>query len=105
MNLQQLLILGRVVRPPKIFEVNNKQVANVDICVTETINKNTSDEREQFNYYYCILDGKNLKNIDIIQRNDLMMVDGTPEAEAWLTNDGEAKANIIVNVQRWRVIK
>ena len=41
----------------------------------------------------------------IVNKGDLVMVDGRPDVDAYMSNEGEAKANLIVIAEKWKVLK
>lgn len=101
--MQQLLILGRATKDAEVLESKEgKEYGRFTVVVNEYRGK---DKEEVASYFNVLVFGKTVKRIDKIQKGDYVMVEGRPEADPYLSNDGEAKANLTVFTTRWRVLK
>jgi ribosomal protein S4E len=96
MYLQQLLLIGRAVENAKPLEDDN------GYKLTEILLKIPDQDKKLFK---CKITNKTCVNAEKIQKGDLVMVDGTPDVEAHLTETGEITKTLLVKVQRWKVIK
>ncbi|KXK08724.1 MAG: single-stranded DNA-binding protein [Candidatus Dojkabacteria bacterium] len=105
MNLQQLFLLGRSTRDAEVLESKEgKSYAKFSLAVNEF--RQTGAERETYTQYYNVLVfGKRSGRAEAIKKGDLVMVDGRPDVDAYLSNDGEPKASLIVFADRFRIMK
>jgi single-stranded DNA-binding protein len=44
-------------------------------------------------------------NAESIKKGDLVLVDGRPDVDPYISEDGEAKASLVVYADKWRVVK
>ncbi len=103
MNIQQLLILGRATKPAEILESKEgKKYGKFSLAVNEY---RKDKEESEPTFYNVLVFNKTAENITKIGKGDLVMVDGKPSVDAYLNNDGEAKANLVVFANRWKVVK
>jgi single-strand DNA-binding protein len=103
MNLQQLLIMGRATKDAEVLESKEgKKYARFSLAVNEYIGK---DREERTTFYNCLVFNKTSDSVNKINKGDLVMVDGRPDVDAYISNDGEAKANLIVIAEKWKVLK
>ena len=103
MYLQQLLLLGRATKDAEIMESKEgKKYARFSVAVNEYMGKQ-KEEKTQF--YNVLIFNKTLEKADIVKKGDLVMIEGRPDVDAYLSNEGEAKANLIVYTDKWKVIK
>ncbi|MEB3189054.1 MAG: single-stranded DNA-binding protein [Snowella sp.] len=101
--MQQLLIMGRATKNAEILESKEgKSYARFSVAVNEFVG---SDREQKVTYYNCLVFNRNSINAIKIQKGDLVMVDGRPDVDAYLSNEGEAKANLIVVADRFKVLK
>ncbi len=103
MNLQQLLIMGRATKDAEVLESKEgRKYARFSLAVNEYLGK---DRDERTTFYNCLIFNKTSENAVKIIKGDLVMVDGRPDVDAYISNEGEAKANLIVVADRWKVLK
>ncbi len=103
MNIQQLLIIGRATKQAEILESKEgKKFGKFSIAVNE-FRKDKAESEPTF--YNVLVFNKTFENITRIEKGNLVMVDGRPSVDAYLNQDGEAKANLVVFANRWKVIK
>lgn len=103
MNLQQLLVLGRATKDAEIMESKEgKKYARFSVAVNEYLGKDR-DEKTQF--YNILIFNKTFEKADKVKKGDLVMIEGRPDVDAYLSNEGEAKASMIVYTEKWKVIK
>ena len=103
MYLQQLLLLGRATKDAEIMESKEgKKYARFSVAVNEYMGKN-KEEKTQF--YNILIFNKTHEKAEVVKKGDLVMIEGRPEVDAYLSNEGEAKANLIVFTEKWKVIK
>lgn len=102
MDLQQLIILGRATRDgEKLSSKDGKNYAKFSLAVNEYFSK-TKDERTTF--YEVLVFNKSVEKADTIKKGSLVMVQGRPEVDAYLSKNGEAKANLVVFADKWKLI-
>lgn len=110
MYYQQLFLLGRATKDAEVTKSKQgKPYAKFSLAVNETVGSNSkkkSKEKEERTYFYNILVfNKTSANADMIKKGDLVMVDGRPEVDPYISNEGEAKASMVVYAKRWRLLK
>lgn len=103
MNLQQLLLMGRATKDAEVLDSKEgKKYARFSLAVNEYMSKT----KESKSYFYNILIfNKTSLNAEKIKKGDLVMVDGRPEVDAYLSNEGEIKGNIVVVANKWKLLK
>lgn len=103
MNMQQLLVLGRATKDAEVLESKEgKPYARFSLAVNEYLGK---DKDERTTFYNVLIFNKTSANADKITKGNLVMVDGRPDVDAYISNEGNAKANLVVVANRWRVIQ
>lgn len=103
MNLQQLLVMGRsTIDAEVLVSREGKKYARFSVAVNEYLGR---DKEEKTSYYNCLIFNKTAENASSIKKGDLVMVDGRPDVDAYISNDGEAKANLVLVADRWKVLK
>ena len=103
MNLQQTLLMGRATKDCEVLDSKEgKKYARFTVAVNEYLTK-TKETKSSF--YECLVFNKTAQSAEKIKKGDLVMVDGRPEANGYLTNEGEVKANIVVIAQKWKLLK
>lgn len=101
--MQQLLILGRATKDAEVLESKEgKSYARFSLAVNEYMGK---DRDERTTFYNVLVFNKTATSIKKITKGDLVMVDGKPDTDAYIANDGSAKANLVVLANRWKVIQ
>lgn len=103
MNMQQLLVLGRATKDAEVLESKEgKSYARFSLAVNEYVGK---EKDEHTTFYNVLIFNKTSANAQRIAKGSLVMVDGRPDVDAYISNDGDAKANLVVVANRWRVIQ
>ncbi|MFQ5492685.1 MAG: single-stranded DNA-binding protein [Candidatus Dojkabacteria bacterium] len=103
MNLQQVFLLGRATKDAEVLESKEgKNYAKFSLAVNQYMGKER-DERTTF--YNVLVFNKSHSKADKIKKGDLLLVDGRPDVDAYLSNEGEAKASLVVYADRWRLMK
>lgn len=101
--MQQCLILGKAVRDAEVLESKEgKTYARFSIAVSEYLGL---DREERVTFYNCLDFGKTSANAIKVKKGDLVMVDGRPEVDAYISNEGEAKGNLVIIANRWKALK
>ena len=102
--MQQLLIMGRATRDAEVLESKEgRHYARFSVGVNEYLGK---DREERTTFYNClVMNDKLTDNAGKIVKGDLVMVDGRPDVDAYISNEGEAKANLIILADRFKVLK
>lgn len=105
MDMQKLFILGRATRDAEIISgKKGKDFAVFTIASNRYMGK---EKGEEVTFYDVIsFSEKGVKRAESdIKKGDLIFVEGRPEAEAYLSKDGEAKAKIKVVADNWQALK
>jgi len=105
MDYQHITILGRAVASPQQFtDKNEKEYSAFSIAVNRFMGK---ERGSATTFYDCLLfDSKNSAKIaEKITKGAMIAVQGRPEADGYVTKEGEPKAQIKVLVSSWRVLK
>lgn len=103
MNMQQLLILGRATKSPEVLESKEgKKYARFSVAVNDYSRKN---EESKPSYYNVLIFNKSIERVEKIEKGDLVLVDGKPSVNTYLSDEGEPKANMVVYANRWRLLK
>ena len=95
--------MGRATKDAEVLDSKEgKKYARFTIAVNEYLGK----DKDQKTYFYnCLIFNKTSDQAEKIKKGDLVMVDGRPEVDAYLSNEGEAKGNIVVIAHKWKVLK
>ncbi|KXK27441.1 MAG: Single-stranded DNA-binding protein [candidate division WS6 bacterium OLB20] len=105
MYLQQLYLLGRSTRDAEVLESKEgKQYAKFSLAINEYYGKG-DDRQEKTQYYNVLVFNKSSERATQIKKGDLVLVDGRPDVDAYISKDGEAKASLVVFADRWRLMK
>jgi single-strand DNA-binding protein len=103
MNLQHLLILGRSTKDAEVTESKDgKKYARFSVAVNEYLGKEKADK---VTFYNVLIFNKSSEKADKIKKGDMVLVEGKPEADAYVSKDGTAKANIVVYADKWKLVK
>lgn len=105
MNMQKLIIFGRATKDAVLVKAKSgNDFASFSIAVNRYRGK---DAESETTYYDCILfgEGRIQPATDKIQKGDLVVIEGRPQAEGYLDKEGSAKANLKVIVEEWQVLK
>lgn len=103
MSMQQLIVLGRATKDGEVLASREgKNYAKFAVAVNEYLG---SEKTERTTFYNILVFNKTHEKVEKVKKGDFVMVEGRPEAEAYLNGEGEAKANLTVFASRWRVLK
>lgn len=103
MNLHQLLIMGRATKDAEVLDSKEgKKYARFSVAVNEYLGK---DKDSKSYFYNVLIFNKTSTNAEKIKKGDLVMVDGRPEVDAYLSNEGEVRGNIVVIANKWKLLK
>lgn len=103
MNMQQLLVMGRATKDAEVLESKEgKKYGRFSVAVNEYLGK---DREARTTFFNVLVFNKTSENTNKILKGDLVMVDGRPDVDAYISNEGEARANLIVIADRWKVLK
>jgi|SRR3972149_10587485 len=106
MYLQQLFLLGRATKDAEVAESKNgKPYAKFSLAVNEYLGGKGKEKSEKTYFYNALIFNKSLERADMIKKGDLVMVDGRPDVDPYISNEGEAKASMVIYVKRWKLIK
>lgn len=95
--------MGRATKNAEVLESKEgKKYARFSLAVNEYLGK---DKDERTTFYNVLIFNKTCDSADKIIKGDLVMVDGRPDVDAYISNEGEAKANLIVFADRWKILK
>ena len=109
MYTQQLLLVGRATKDGEVFESKKgKKFGAFSVAVNRYTDKDKKgkEKEEHTTFYEIVSFGKRGEAVsEYIKKGDLMSVMGRPEAQAYLSKDGEAKAKLKVVAEKWQVLK
>jgi len=106
MTMQQMLVLGRATKDAEVLDSKEgKRYARFSVAVNELIGKDKKKKEEKSYFYNVLVFNKTCEKAELIKKGDLVMVDGRPDVDAYLSNEGEPRANIIVYANKWKLIK
>lgn len=100
--MAQLLLLGRATKDAEsLTSKEGKNYTRFSIAVNNYING-----EEETSFFTALIFNKTAETAaEKIKKGDLVMVDGKPEIDAYLSNEGEAKATMKIIAERWKVLK
>jgi len=103
MYLQQLILLGRATKDAEVLESKDgKNYARFSVAVNEYLGK---DKDERTTFYNALIFNKSQAKADIIKKGDQVLIEGRPDVDPYLSKEGEAKASLVVFIDRWKVLK
>ncbi len=105
MNMQKLLLLGRATKDAEIITSNaGKDFGVFSVAVNRYLGKEKGNEPT---FYECVMfnASRTEKLVEQVKKGDLIIVEGRPEADAYLSKEGEAKSKLKVIVDDWQVLK
>jgi single-strand DNA-binding protein len=103
MSMQQLLVLGRATKDGEVLaSKDGKNYAKFSVAVNEYLG---AKKEERTSFFNVLIFNKSYERVDKVKKGDYVMVEGRPEADAYLSNEGEAKASMTVFANKWRVLK
>ncbi len=101
--MQQLIVLGRAVKDGEVLaSKEGKNYGKFSVAVNEYLG---AKKEERTSFYNVLVFNKTHDKTDKIKKGDYVMVEGRPETDAYINNDGEAKANLVVFANRWKLLK
>lgn len=97
------MLLGRATRDCEVLESKaGSKYAKFGVAINEYSSKN----KQQISSFYDVLIlNKTAEKAQKIKKGDYLLVEGRPEAEAYIGKDGEPKASIKVFTNKWRILK
>lgn len=103
MAMQNLMLLGRATKNCEVLESKTgSKYAKVGIAINDYSPKN---KQEMASFYDVLILNKSAERADKINKGDYLLIEGRPEAEAYIDKEGNAKATIKVFANKWRVLK
>ena len=105
MNMQKLILLGRATKDAELVDAKSgKQFVAFSLAVNRYLGK---ERGEETHFYDCVIFPKKdaAEKAEKIKKGDLVAAEGRPEAEAYLSKEGEPRARLKVIVDDWQAIK
>lgn len=103
MYLQQSIVLGRATKDAEVLESKGgKKYAKFSVAVNEYLGK---DKEEKTTFYDALVFNKTSENADLIKKGDLVLLEGRPDVDPYISKEGEAKASLLIYAEKWRVLK
>ena len=100
MDLQQLLLVGRATKDAEVLESKEgKTYGKFSMAVNEYRGK---DNEEGTSFYNILVFNKTAPNIDKIQKGGMVMIQGRPSVDPYLSKEGEPKASLVVFADKWK---
>jgi len=103
--MQKLLLVGRATADAEVVKAKKgDSFISFSLAANRYLGKEKGDEVQ---FYDCLIFGKGRTEIAStqIKKGTLIFLEGRPEAEAYLSKAGEAKARIKVMVDDWQLVK
>lgn len=98
--MQELILLGRATNDGELLESKDgKSYAKFSLAVNEYQGK---DKDEKTTFYNVLIFNKSHPKIKDIKKGNLVMIEGRPDVDAYISKEGEAKASLVVFANRWR---
>lgn len=104
MNVALIFLAGHATKDAEVLKSKkDTEFAKFSLAVNEYIAKT---KEEKVTYFDIIVFGKNAAKVaEHVKKGDSVVVNGRPEANAYLSKDGEAKASVTVIADSWQVLK
>ena len=103
--MQLLVIAGRATKDGEVLKSKEgKQYAKFSVAVNEYYGKGEKKE-EKVTFYNVLVFNKSSEKVDLIKKGDHLIVNGRPDVDAYLGNDGKAKASLSVFADKWTLVK
>lgn len=104
MNFQHFIIFGRATKDAELFESKKKtQFAKFSVAVNEF---NKKEKIENASFYDVVIFGNSTKAVlNSVKKGTQVLIEGKPEAEAYLSKENEPKAKISILAESWKVVK
>lgn len=103
--MHHLILLGRSTKDAEEnTSKSGKSYAKFSVAVNEY---NAKDKSEKVYFYDIVVFGKKSEKVaEFVKKGDLVMVQGRPEVDAYISKkDEEAKGLIKVVAESWKVLK
>ncbi|MBL8015298.1 MAG: single-stranded DNA-binding protein [Candidatus Doudnabacteria bacterium] len=117
MDIQKLTLLGRATRDAELIEPKaGNQFAVFTIAVNRPLphkeskekgKKEAAEQEEATTFYDLVCFGVDRAKIveNRIKKGDLVWAEGRPEVAAYLSKDGEPRANLKLVVDSWQSLR
>lgn len=105
MDMQKLILVGRAT---KDAETISSKTGNDFVVFTIAVNRQLKGKDSEASFYDVVAFGSESrvqKASEIVKKGDRMLVIGRPEAEAYSSKSGEAKARVKVIADEWDSLK
>lgn len=103
---QKLILIGHLGRDPDVRVLpSGDSVANANVAVTETWKDKAGNKQEKTTWFRCAFWGK-LAGIaeNYLRKGSLIYVEGTVEASAYASKEGEPQASLEVRVREMKML-
>ena len=103
MNVSLLFLAGRATKDAELLKSkSDKEFAKFSLAVKEY---NAKTKEEKVTYFDIVVFGKTAtKAFERVKKGDMVIIQGKPEVNAYLSKDAEAKASISVLADSWQVL-
>lgn len=99
------MLIGRATKDAEVLNSKQgKKYARFSVAVNEYFGKK-GEKKEKPYFYNVLVFNKTSGNAESIKKGDLVLVDGRPDVDPYISEDGEAKASLVVYADKWRVVK
>jgi single-strand DNA-binding protein len=105
MDMQKLILVGRAVKDAETFDTKKgKKFAVFTLAVNRYLGK---EKGQEATFYDCVMfnDKTAEKVTERVKKGDVVLVEGRPDAEAYLSKENEPKAKLKVIVDDWQALK
>ena len=100
--MQRLTIIGNLGKDAEVKDFNGKNVINFSVAVTENWKDKNGQKQSKAYWYECSRWTDNTSIANYLLKGCKVLVEGVPEARAYVGQDGQAKAIQglrVVNIQ------
>lgn len=102
--MQRLTIIGNLGKDAEVKDFNGNKCINFSVAVTENWKDKNGQKQSKTNWYECSKWGNQTTIANYLKKGVKLLVEGTPEARAYVSQDGTAKSVQGVNVRNMEIL-
>lgn len=100
----KLQVIGNLGRDCQVKEVNGKNVINFNVAHTERYKDNQGNQKERTTWAECAYWTDKTAISPYLTKGQLVYVEGSPEAEAYMNKENQAAATLRVRVSNIQLL-
>lgn len=101
--MQQIIVMARAEKNGRVLKGKEGQLYGRLYLVLTEYNRDTDEDI--VSRFRIHIDGATAGDIVKVREGDFVMVEGRPETDAYLDSNGEAKADLVIFANRWKILK